>query len=517
MPCGGRTGPETQPDRPPRAGRARKHAVRDRVRAGLRLRARRPEGDALAPRGALRDAGHRVGLALSSKTPLVATPRGAEGRFVLDEGDKCTLRAARALPAGRRARERRPRPRRRRSSKRRSASGAAGSRSARIAAAGARSSSARRSCSSCSPSTRPGAIVAAPTCSLPEQLGGVRNWDYRYAWIRDAAFTLYALLRIGFTEEARRFMEWLEARCREAARDPPLADRLRHRRAQRAARVRARSPRWLSRIAAGAHRQRRLRPASARHLRRADGLRLPLQQVRRADLVRPLGAAAAHHRLGVRQLAPRRRGHLGDARREAPLRLLEAHVLGGARPRPAPGRQALVPRRPRALAHRARRDLRGHHGARLERPAPVVRPVLRRRRDRRVEPAHAARVLPLARRSEDARHVDAIARPPKEGGLLSDGLVYRYDPANPSDGLTGQEGTFNCARSGSSRRSPARAAPTARSSRRPGCCSSACSATRTTSASTPSRRAARAKRSGTTRRRSPTWRSSARRSTWIGR
>ena len=47
-----------------------------------------------------------------------------------------------------------------------------------------------------------GAIVAAPTCSLPEELGGVRNWDYRYTWIRDAAFTLYALLRIGFTNEA---------------------------------------------------------------------------------------------------------------------------------------------------------------------------------------------------------------------------------------------------------------------------------------------------------------------------
>ena len=56
-----------------------------------------------------------------------------------------------------------------------------------------------------------GAIVAAPTCSLPEELGGVRNWDYRYTWIRDAAFTLYALLRIGFTNEASNFMHWLEA------------------------------------------------------------------------------------------------------------------------------------------------------------------------------------------------------------------------------------------------------------------------------------------------------------------
>ena len=60
-----------------------------------------------------------------------------------------------------------------------------------------------------------GAIVAAPTTSLPEYVGGGRNWDYRYTWIRDAAFTVYALIRIGFTEEAKGFMGWLEARCQE--------------------------------------------------------------------------------------------------------------------------------------------------------------------------------------------------------------------------------------------------------------------------------------------------------------
>jgi GH15 family glucan-1,4-alpha-glucosidase len=67
-----------------------------------------------------------------------------------------------------------------------------------------------------------GAIVAAPTCSLPEGIGGERNWDYRYTWIRDAAFTLYGLLRIGFTDEASQFMHWLEARCHELAPDGSL-------------------------------------------------------------------------------------------------------------------------------------------------------------------------------------------------------------------------------------------------------------------------------------------------------
>jgi GH15 family glucan-1,4-alpha-glucosidase len=60
-----------------------------------------------------------------------------------------------------------------------------------------------------------GAIVAAPTASLPEHIGGVRNYDYRYTWIRDAAFSLYALLRLGFTEEASAFMDWLTERFRE--------------------------------------------------------------------------------------------------------------------------------------------------------------------------------------------------------------------------------------------------------------------------------------------------------------
>ncbi len=64
-----------------------------------------------------------------------------------------------------------------------------------------------------------GALVAAPTTSLPEELGGGRNWDYRYSWLRDAAFTVYALMTLGFLEEAASFMEWVQHRCETATRE----------------------------------------------------------------------------------------------------------------------------------------------------------------------------------------------------------------------------------------------------------------------------------------------------------
>jgi GH15 family glucan-1,4-alpha-glucosidase len=67
-----------------------------------------------------------------------------------------------------------------------------------------------------------GSIAAAGTFGLPEEIGGERNWDYRYTWIRDASFTLYGLIRLGYTSEAGDFMGWLEKRCTELNPDGSL-------------------------------------------------------------------------------------------------------------------------------------------------------------------------------------------------------------------------------------------------------------------------------------------------------
>ncbi|MGH7933363.1 MAG: glycoside hydrolase family 15 protein, partial [Candidatus Binataceae bacterium] len=67
-----------------------------------------------------------------------------------------------------------------------------------------------------------GSMVAGPTFGLPERIGGVRNWDYRFTWIRDTSFSLYALMRLGYTDEAAAFMRWLAQRAGELEPDGSL-------------------------------------------------------------------------------------------------------------------------------------------------------------------------------------------------------------------------------------------------------------------------------------------------------
>ena len=123
--------------------------------------------------------------------------------------------------------------------------------------------------------TPTGAIVAAPTTSLPETPGGERNWDYRYSWIRDSTFTLWALHTLGFDQEARDFMRFVLDLCRE---DPNLQIMYGIGGEKELDGEDPRPPRRLRRRPPGADRQRRLRPAPARRLGRAARLDLPARK-----------------------------------------------------------------------------------------------------------------------------------------------------------------------------------------------------------------------------------------------
>ena len=229
-------------------------------------------------------------------------------------------------------------------------------------------------------STRPGRSWPRPPRSLPAPIGGARNWDYRYTWIRDASFTLYGLMRIGFTEEADAFMRWLWARVQETERDGSLqlmyAIDGRHELAEQTLDhlegYRGSRP---VRIGNAAYHQLQLDIYGEL----MDAVYL-YNKYAHPDRLRRLGEDPADPQPRVRRVARARRGDLGGARRPPPLRLLEAHVLGRARPRAPPRRQALLPGGPAALAREPGRDLRGDHEPGLEPRAAGLRAGLRQRR-----------------------------------------------------------------------------------------------------------------------------------------
>ena len=220
-----------------------------------------------------------------------------------------------------------------------------------------------------------GGIVAAPTTSLPEWIGGVRNWDYRYCWLRDATLTLLALVRAGYVEEAGAWRDWLLRAIAGSPEDLQIMYGVAGER-----RLTEFELPWLAgyegsqpvRVGNGASDQLQLdvygEVVDALYQSRRQGL----ERVRRR-----LAAHAQDLRLARVRLARARRGDLGGARAAAALHALEGHGLGRVRPRRQDDR-ALRPRRAgRPLEGGARGD-QGRGAARgLQRRARRVHAVLR--------------------------------------------------------------------------------------------------------------------------------------------
>ena len=176
-----------------------------------------------------------------------------------------------------------------------------------------------------------GGLVAAPTTSLPEQLGGTRNWDYRYCWLRDATLTLLAMMNAGYYDEARDWRDWL---LRAAAGAPAQLQIMYGLAGER--RLPEIEIPWLpgyENSDAGARRQRRARSTAARRLRRGDG-RHASGAARRSGRERSgLGLSVRGAQTPRIDLAATRSRPLGGARRAAPLHVFKGHGLGGLRSR----------------------------------------------------------------------------------------------------------------------------------------------------------------------------------------
>lgn len=288
-----------------------------------------------------------------------------------------------------------------------------------------------------------GAIVAAPTCGLPEEIGGERNWDYRYTWIRDAAFTLYGLLRIGFTEEAAHFMGWIEQRCRELNPDGSLQimygidgrhrlleETLDHLEGYRGSRP--------VRIGNAAYDQLQLdiygELMQAVYL--YDKYGMPISYDLWIHLRRLVDWVCDHWHKPDEGIWEFRSGqqHFVYSKLMCWVALDRALRLSNKRSFPADRQRWL------AVRDRIYEDIM-EHGWSQDRQAFV-----QYYGSQSLDASNLMASLMLFVSPTDPRMLktlDAILCPPQKGGLVANSLVYRYNPEDLPDGLQGQEGTFN--------------------------------------------------------------------------
>ena len=247
-----------------------------------------------------------------------------------------------------------------------------------------------------------GGIVAAPTTSLPEDFGGVRNWDYRYTWLRDASLTVEALLTAGFTDEASLWRSWL---LRAVAGDP---EDLQIMYAVDGAR---RLPEHVLDHLDGYADSAPVRIGNAAvDQRQTDVLgevMIAFEQARRGRRhrdPRQLVAATLPRRRPRGPLGPSRQRAVGDPRPAAALHPLPGDGLGGVRPRGPCGRGARPGRTRGPLAAGPRRRTGRGAGARRRPRARHAHPALRHDPGRRL-PADGARWSASSRRRPaGARH-----------------------------------------------------------------------------------------------------------------
>lgn len=288
-----------------------------------------------------------------------------------------------------------------------------------------------------------GAIVAAPTCSLPEQIGGSRNWDYRYTWLRDAAFVVYALLRIGFTEEAGHFMSWLQQRSHEIEPDRMLRPvygidgrhelpetelyHLEGYRASKPVRIGNAACDQLQLDIYGS-----LMDAAYLHNKHAS----PLSYDMWCELHKLLDWVARNWHLednGIWEMRSKRR-HFVNSKLMCWVAMDRGLRLADARSFPSndrvwrKNRDAIY----RELMHKGWND--------------QLQAFVQHYDTTDLDAANLIMPLVFFISPDDPRMIStlrAISRPPSQGGLVSDLVVHRYNPEKTDDGVGGKEGAFN--------------------------------------------------------------------------
>ncbi|KPK21670.1 MAG: glucoamylase [Nitrospira bacterium SG8_3] len=288
-----------------------------------------------------------------------------------------------------------------------------------------------------------GAMVAAPTCSLPEGIGGKRNWDYRYTWIRDGAFTLYGLLRIGFTEEASAFMHWLEARCHELNPDGSLQimygidgrHQLTEEILDHLEGYRGSQP---VRVGNGAYNQLQLdiygELLDSVYLYNKYGT--PISYDLWKHLRRMINWVCDHWQLPDEGVWEVRGGqqHFVYSKLmcwvalDRGLRLADKRSFPADRERWLKTRDAIYEEIMANGWDPQRKAFVQRYGSSTLDAANLMMPLVFF-----VSPTDPRMISTL----------DAINRKPEQGGLVSNGLVYRYNLTETQDGLDGEEGTFN--------------------------------------------------------------------------